>query len=334
MVQASKSEMLLAVDLWNRRGSEAQTTAFVIHAQIALVYLFHAHFLASGVDYYYRHPNGRRIRGDDDQFRTWELQRCLRELYGDADAVRKNVEFFMGIRNKIEHRWERGLGVLVAGRVQSLIFNYEDMLKAWFDESLVDELRFPIFLSSLNKDAGDSIARLWQDLPFELTSYVKGFDESLPAEVADDPRYEFRVALIPQVGSRAQATHWITFLREEELSDEQREHLREVVTIVRDKQVPTRNLGWRLPAETAALIQQGLGVKFHVTSHHVKACLHHKIRPAGPNGDPNKVDARYCTDDAAIARFLYSEAWVKKLIAELADPAEFERVTGRAPIPV
>ena len=69
--------------------------------------------------------------------------------------MRRNVEFFVGFRNNIEHRYETLLESVVAGKCQSLIMNYERMLVDTFgaEEGLADGLRFPVFLSSLSDEA-------------------------------------------------------------------------------------------------------------------------------------------------------------------------------------
>jgi hypothetical protein len=60
---------------------------------------------------------------------TWDLARCMKEVFLNQNhPVRRNVEFFIAFRNKIEHRYERLLESVVAGKAQSLIMNYEQML--------------------------------------------------------------------------------------------------------------------------------------------------------------------------------------------------------------
>lgn len=55
----------------------------------------------------YRKPNGHFERVDGE-IKTWELARCLQTAYpNERDPVRCNVEFFLRLRNKIEHRYEQ-----------------------------------------------------------------------------------------------------------------------------------------------------------------------------------------------------------------------------------
>jgi hypothetical protein len=157
MLQGSKKEVLLAVDLYNRPSDDRRLEAFVVHMQIAWTYLLHAKFERDKSDYWYRDAKTkRRIRVEGD-FKTWELARCIKQVFPNQEhPVRRNVEFFIGFRNKIEHRYEALLESVVAGKCQSLIMNYERLLVDTFgaQEGLADQLRFPVFLSSLSDHAG------------------------------------------------------------------------------------------------------------------------------------------------------------------------------------
>src|SRR3954462_9591000 len=150
-LQGSKHEALLAVDLYNRSGEQRRLGAFVGHMQIAWLYLLQARFERDGGDFYFGDTRGRRKKLDGE-FMTWDLARCIREVFPNQNhPVRRNVEFFIGFRNKIEHRYEQLLESVIAGKAQSLIMNYEQMLVETFGEkeSLADRLRFPVFLTSL-----------------------------------------------------------------------------------------------------------------------------------------------------------------------------------------
>jgi hypothetical protein len=66
------------------------------------------------------------------------------------------------LRDKVEHRYERVVGAVVAGKCQSLIMNYEAALLENFGEKegLADVLRFPVFLSTLTEAAVSALSRL------------------------------------------------------------------------------------------------------------------------------------------------------------------------------
>jgi hypothetical protein len=71
--------------------------------------LFHALFYRKGKRPWYRKPGSagtgvRYVKIDGDP-KHWELSECLKQHYGDKNPPeRRNLEFLIGLRNKIEHR--------------------------------------------------------------------------------------------------------------------------------------------------------------------------------------------------------------------------------------
>jgi hypothetical protein len=199
MLQASKAEALLSVQFYNTTGERRSLEAFVVHMHLAWLYLLHAEFLRDSVDYRYweaRSDRRRRLVRVDGEPKTWELARCARERWTtDNDPVRRNLEFFIGLRNRIEHRHQDAIGLAVAGHAQAMILNYENELVAAFgaDEGLADRLRFPVFLSSITPQGVDAIKRLRSKLPARTYRYINDFREALDSAIAEDARFEFRI---------------------------------------------------------------------------------------------------------------------------------------------
>ena len=205
--------------------------------------------------------------------------------------VRRNVEFFIGFRNKIEHRYEKLLESVVAGKCQSLILNYEQQLVDTFgaEEGLADRLRFPVFLSSLSDGAVDALKETYKRLPKRLTRYVEEYDALLAEEVRNDYRYDFRVLLIPQTGPKTEADVAMRFVRLDELPEEQRD-IEVVRTIVREKQVPVQNVGRFKPSDVSREVEKALGIKFTASSDHARAWRYYKVRPARAATSEQYVD--------------------------------------------
>ena len=334
-LQGSKQEALLAVDLYNRSGENRRLEAFVVHMQIAWLYLLQARFERDGVDFYYRDSRGRRKK-IDGEFMTWDLARCIKEVFPNQNhPVRRNVEFFIGFRNKIEHRYEQLLESVVAGKAQSLIMNYEQMLVDTFGEkeSLADRLRFPVFLTSLTDGAVAALKEVHKRLPKRLTKYVSDYDASLTDEVRDDHRYEFRVYLVQQTGPKTEADVSMRFVRFDDLSEEERSKLEQVQTIVREKQVPVSNVGKHKPSDVCRARQRGPRRPVHAElGPRAGRGSTTRIRPETGAAHPERTDARYCVYDEPHRDYVYTDAWITKLTTELSDPAKFEEVIGHSPI--
>ncbi|MDX6627580.1 MAG: hypothetical protein QOE56_2569 [Solirubrobacterales bacterium] len=336
-LQASKNEVLLAVDLYNSVTNSRRLEAFIVHMQIGWLYLLQAKFERDGVDFWERDQRGRRVRGEDGEFRSWPLRKSLAEEFPNPNhPIRQNVEFFVGLRDKIEHRYADDIEPIVAGKSQSLILNYERCLVDWFGEKegIADRLRFPVFLSSLSQDAVAALKATYSRLPKKITSYVEGYDAAVSEETRADQRYDFRVFLIPQTGPKSEADVAMRFVRVDGLPREQQEKLEIVQTIVRDRQVPVGNLNRYKPSEVSHRVEEATGFRFSPSWDHVKAWRYYEVRP--PDGDPNpeQTKSQFCVWDEPHGDYVYTDAWVKKLVKELKDPAKFERIIGKPPWPV
>jgi hypothetical protein len=126
------------------------------------------------------------------------------------DPVRRNIEFFIGLRSKIEHRYAAKahlpLAASLDGHAQALLLNYEEELVGQFGEaaSLATRLRFPVFIGSFT-DAGETtLRRLCKSLPAALRSFIAEYEAGLPPELVNDRRYEFRLRVLNELAPRNQ----------------------------------------------------------------------------------------------------------------------------------
>lgn len=122
-------------------------------------------------------------------------------------------------------------------------------------EGIADKLRFPVFVSSLSKDAVDALKATYKRLPKRITSYVEEYDDSVAEDVRADQRYDFRVLLIPQTGPKSEADVAMRFVRLEDLPKDQQEKFEVVQTIIRDRQVPVGNLSRYKPSEVCKKVE-------------------------------------------------------------------------------
>jgi len=65
-------------------------------------------------------------------------------------------------------------------------------------------------------------------------------------------------------------------------------------------------------------------------SNHVGAWQHYEVRPGGGSDKPEKTKAKYCVYDTVHRDYVYTQEWVELLCKELADPAKYQTVTGKA----
>lgn len=328
-LQASKKEALLAIDLYNRSGHERQLEAFIVHMSMAWLRLMQANCEknSSERDLYILDDRGRRRRHPDGGWWMKGLHELTAETLSATDPRRLNLEFFTGLRNVIEHRYERDIASLVAGRTQAYVLNYEATLIDWFgqDEGLGDELRFPMFISTFTRDAVKAVKEVRGRIPRGILDWLQDFDAGLDPSTQAAPQFDFRVYLVPHTGPKTQADAAMTFVKLADLTPEQRAAMDQVQTIIRDKQIPVANLGHLKPGEVARRVSTGIGRQFSI-SDHTKAWRHYGVRPSTNDPKPEETKAQFCVWDAAFRQYVYTEAWVVYLIRHLSKEAAYNLV--------
>ena len=105
---------------------------------IAWTALFHSIFLRGKVKpFYVKARRGRYVRYEkiDGDYKAWELSECIQQYYKDKiPPLRKNLEFFVGLRNKIEHRSMPQLDDQIFGECQALLLNFEALLNKEYSD--------------------------------------------------------------------------------------------------------------------------------------------------------------------------------------------------------
>lgn len=335
-VEASKREALEAVSHYNRPLADRGLEGFFMHMHTAWLYLLQAEFRKAKTDIRYRDGKGH-IEKVDGEPKCWDLARCARERWPNPnDAVRANVDLTVRIRNKIEHRWTEGDSLLVAGRAQALVTNYEEELVGHFGEahSLGGSLRFPVFVGALTQEGAVRLAKEQAKAGKGLRRLISDFEAGLDPETREDPRYELRVNLIERVGPKSDADLAIEFLRQDALTEEQREVLRELgregKVMVRDVLRPVVLPDWMLPKPAAERVSARLPFEFNL-SHFTAAWKKLGVRP--PSGDPNpkRTKAEYCVYDTPNRNYVYSGAYVDHLVSKLDTEAKWKAFFGKAP---
>jgi tRNA U34 5-methylaminomethyl-2-thiouridine-forming methyltransferase MnmC len=323
---------MLAVDICNRSGNERQLEAFIVHMSMGWLKLLQARAARDGDDLYIRDDRGRRIRAQDSEWLHKPLRALATEFFPEKDPRLANLVFFISLRNRIEHRYEQDVASLVAGRTQALLLNYETTLVDLFGtkEGLSSRLHFPLFLSSITEDATEALKAVRARVLKGVQEWLQDFDAALEPDVAADQAFDFRIYMIPHTGPKSEADAAMTFVRLEELTEEQRATMQQVQTIIRDKQVPVSDLGALLPSEVAKRVAAAISRPFNASTHHARAWRHYDVRPPAGAQDPAKTKSDFCRWNPAFRQYVYTEAWVKFLIRKLSDEKAYREVMGAA----
>jgi hypothetical protein len=328
MLQASKNEARLAVDLYNRSGAQRQLEAFIVHMVLGWTKLFQAHTERLGNDLYERDENGWRRKHPEGGHLYKPLRTLMAETFTQNDPRVANIDFFIRLRNQIEHRHESQIAALVAGRTQALLLNYEKTLVELFgsQEALGSELRFPLFLSSITEDAVAAVKRLRASVPRGVLEWIQDYESTLDPAIVDAQTYDFRIYLVPHTGAKSTADAAMTFVRADELTEEQKAVLDQFVTIVREKNVPVEDFNGILPGEVVKRVAAKLGAKrFDLHVHH-QCWVSFGARPKGSADNKAQTRAEFCRFNQAFNQYVYSPQWVDYLIRRLADDDTYAAV--------
>jgi ABC-type ATPase with predicted acetyltransferase domain len=103
LLEKAEDSALLAVEIYNKPRISFRSGGFIVFMSIAWLALFHAIFERKGIKYFYR-KNGRFVIIDGER-KAWELGEYVKKYYKEQNnPIRKNLDFFIKLRNKIEHR--------------------------------------------------------------------------------------------------------------------------------------------------------------------------------------------------------------------------------------
>lgn len=337
-LEKCRSSAIASVDSYNRPGARFRTAQFVILIIIAWTAAFHAIYYRRGRRPWFRRQasgTGVRYARIDGEPKHWDLTECLKQYFGDRQpAERKNLEFLIGLRNKIEHRHLPELDPALYGECQASLLNLETLLVQEFGQryALAEQLAVALQFSQILPDEKLKATKaLISSNAQTVREYVERFRGGLPDPVLSSMKYSFSVFLVPRVANRAgMADIAVQFVKVDEASDEELSRLEKLNVLIREKHIPIANLGLFKPGEVVD--QVGAGIPHQMDLHaHTRAWRHYGVRPPMNAPHPERTQSEYCLYDQTHEDYVYTQAWINKLVRDLADAAAYERVVGRPP---
>lgn len=339
-VEKCRSAAIAAVDAYNRPGPRFRTAQYAVLIVMSWTALLHAIFYRKGRRPWFRKAGtGRGVRyvKVEGEPKHWDLAECLRQHFGNTNPPeRKNLDFLIGLRNKIEHRHLPELDPALYGECQAALLNLDALLVQEFGQkhALAEQLAVSLQLSRAMPDeklrAGKTLLASGAKT---VRDYVERFRGALETPVLNSMKYSFSVFLVPRVANRASAADVaVQFIKVDEASPRELERLDHLNVLIKEKHIPIINPGFQKPGEVVAELARRL--PYEVTVHaHTRAWRYYQVRPAKEDPHPDHTRPEYCVYDQTHEDYVYTKAWVEKLARDLADPAEYERVVGHAPVP-
>ena len=213
----SREAALNAVQSFNNPLTTFKAETFIVLMNIAWMYLLHAHYRRSGVDYRHFSEGSKRRKFDRTKsgaFKYWELERCLNEKTCPLDdPTKNNLRFLIGLRHEIEHHKSAGSDERFSGRYLACCLNYERYICEQFggQYSLGDNAAFTVQFRDLRIPREPEVAL--SPLPSNVAKYVQEFDATLEDADFQSPHFSYRTIFIPKlVNHRGQADRAIEFI--------------------------------------------------------------------------------------------------------------------------
>ena len=335
-----RSAAVAAVDVYNRPGPRFRTAHFIILIIIAWAALFHAISHKKHKKPYYKKP-GKTPKGDryiriDGDLKHWDLSECLKQYYRDTNPPeRKNLEFLLGLRNKIEHRHVPALDPGLYGECQAALLNLEELLESEFgpNYSLAEQLAVSLqFTGIVPAEKKHAAKRLASATVKGVRDYVETYRAGLPSTTLNSTKYSFNVFLVPRVVGRERLSDVaVEFVKVDETSSDELKRLERLNVLIKEKHVPIANLDLSKPTLVVSHVHAELPYNFTVNNH-TAAWKYFRVRPSSRSQEPEATISQYCVYDRAHKDYLYTRAWIQKLIRELKSAEKFRRVVGRPPV--
>ena len=320
ILEGSIDAALLAVEVYNKPRTTFRSQAYIVLMIIAWTRLFHAYFNKTiGNKYYHKRENGRYELIDRER-KAWELKTCINRYEDLSEPVKVNLEFFIDLRNKIEHRnvTEREVDVLIFGECQSLLYNYENFLIQIFgeeyalNESLVFSLQFSYMRPEEQRQASKSVLSAEAR---EIRNYIEKYRSSLNEDIFNSQEYSIKLLQIPKVTNTNRNDLAIEFVRWNELDLTDKEIYQRIATLIKDRKVPVeaKNVGRFLPGQVAKKVSERIRRNFNQYDHR---CLYtiFSVRPPGRDPNPDETNTKYCHYDFANENYAYQESWVNFIV--------------------
>ena len=165
-------------------------------------------------------------------------------------------------------------------------------------------------------------------LPLEVQGLLARIDEET-THLQSDPTYMLRVALIPAVPPSGRSPDAIAyFVKPGEVPDDLADALDKYVVLPKPVRTPRPNMGAKT---VVSAVGEEIPYRFTTWSH-TQATRRLKVRPCPGDGDPADTDLRYCEYVQAAKLHLYNQAWIDRLISELATEDGYRDAVGRDPV--
>jgi hypothetical protein len=305
-LESSIDSALLAVEIYNKPRTPFRLENYISLMVIAWTKLFHACFYHNKGDvFYYKKKNSNRYERIDGEKKAWDLKTCIRRYGKLSEPIKANLEFFIKLRNKIEHRH----------------ISKADILVQFFGEkyALSESLAFSLQFSRVHTEEQQTAHKkmLSRDIK-EIRKFIEKYRSGLSEDIFNSQEYSIRLIQIPKIlNNPKKNVPAIEFVNWSNLSEEDKKKYEKVTALIKSKtvRIETVNPGKLKASDILEKVLENTSLeKF---SHYDHKCLYYifSIRLiTEENKDPFETNTKYCHYDELHKDYIYQKAWAEYLI--------------------
>ena len=324
---------LLAVETYNKPAVKFKSGGYIVLMCIAWTALLHALFFRKKIKPMYKEKNGR-FKKIDGEVQFWELKTCVSKYFLNTnDPIRKNLEFFIPLRNKIEHKFLPELDANIFAECQSMLLNFDKIVEKEFGAKycLRESLSFALqlFPSSENLRRATKSNKDYDG----IMSFINQYRSSISTEIINSGEYAFKAFLIQVANHKSKEALPVQFFPYDKMTDEEKKKVERITAMIKEKHIPVANDDKMKPGTVVNLVQTALGNKtimkgkrkinkFNITTHTL-CWKKYKVRPDNYSTRPELTNSRYCVYDSMNKNYGYTQAWVDFLIEKMSDENEY-----------
>lgn len=321
LLDKAKEFALLAVSTYNNPFTQYKTFGFIVNIVIAYTALFHAIFTSKGINFNYLDSNGNPKIIDGEE-KAWELIKCCKHYWLDSGKAEiANIEFMVGLRNKIEHRSLPAIDLAVAGECQSTLSNFENILVEEFGDeySLCANLAIAMQLTRISEQAQiQAMKQLQRENYRVVREYMETFKNDLSEEVFQSQQYRLRAFLVPKLGNHAKTSDLaIDFVNVAGLSEEQLKFYEQGIAFIKGVESPYK----LKPGKVVTLIEE-VFPNFNM-SMHTRCWKYFDARPQEVNSN---FKGEFSAFIEGFDHYLYTKKWVEHLKTVMRDKELVEKI--------
>lgn len=327
---------LLAVETYNKPAIKFKSGGYIVLMCIAWTSLFHSIFFKKCLKPYYKDKNNpKRYKYVNGERQFWELKECVKEYFKDENSpIRKNLEFFIPLRNKIEHKFMPEIDSNIFAECQALLLNFDKIVEKEFGEiyCLRESLSFALQLFPSNKTLNISISSSKDSE--KVIKFIENYRSSISTDIIQSGEYSFKAFLIQVANHKSNEALPIQFYAYDKLSDSEKKNIERIAGLIKEKHIPVSNKDMLKPATVVKMVQENLGNpkinrgkkkvdKFNIDTH-TRCWKKYEVRPDNNNEHPEQTNPKYCLYDEPNDSYLYTYDWADFLTEKMKDEKEYQ----------